>query len=168
MTVFSENEIERLLEALQGTYLYMSTYLSVVTGMRAGEILGLAWADVDLEQCAVTVKQALQRFKKGDEPVFSEPKTAGSRRRVELFAEAVAELKKYNTAWKEKKCGAGEAWKNYDLICYDDSSPINPATFARLFRDKTEKLKMAWRVHDLTHLHATFLLKIGIHPKIVA
>lgn len=170
MQTFTPEEITRLLDEVRGTYLYMPVYLAATTGMRQGEILALAWADVDLAAGAITVRRTLQRFKKGEKPVFKEPKTSGSRRRVNLSSEVVRELKRYQRVdWNEKKISAGKAWQKYNLVCcYDDGSPIPPATFARAFRDVTRRLGMAGRFHDLRHTVASLLLARGVHPKIVA
>ncbi len=49
----SETETKRLLEACQGsrdTRLYPLVVLALSTGARRGELLGLRWADVDLER----------------------------------------------------------------------------------------------------------------------
>lgn len=170
MTTFTREEIGLLLEELRGTYLYMPTYLAAVTGMRQGEALALTWADVDLDAGAITVQRNLNRFKKGEKPLFREPKTARGRRRVYLFTEAVQELRRYQRMeYNKKRLAAGRAWQNYDLVCcYDDGSPIPPGSFSRAFRDHTRRLGMAGRFHDLRHSVATFLLEKGVHPKVVA
>ena len=169
MQIFSEEQITRLLDHLRGSYLYMPTYLAIASGMRAGEILGLSWSDVDLEAGAITVRRALQRFKKGETPTFGKPKTSGSMRRVDLFPDAIAELKGQRKELAAQRLMAGGCWQDYDLVCcHADGSPISPASFARTFKDKTGELKMTGRFHDLRHSHATFLLKHGVHPKVVA
>ena len=170
MKTFTREEIGLLLQELRGTYLYIPTYLAATTGMRQGEILALTWTDVDLEAGAITVQRNLNRFKKGEKPIFREPKTDRSRRRVHLFSEAVKELKRYQKMeYNKKKLASGKAWKDYNLVCcYDDGSPIPPATFSRAFRDHTRRLGLAGRFHDLRHSVATFLLEKGIHPKVVA
>lgn len=167
---FTREGIALLLEDLRGTYLYMPTYLAATTGARQGEVLALTWADVDLDNGVISIKRTLGRYKLGEKPAFTEPKTASSRRQVHLFSEAAKELKRYQRMeYSKKRLAAGKAWKEYNLICcYDDGSPIPPGTFARAFRDHTRRLGLAGRFHDLRHSVATFLLQDGVHPKVVA
>jgi integrase len=54
--------------------------LAIHTGLRQGELLGLKWDDVDLEDGSLQVRRTLTITKDG--PVFGDAKTAGSRRGV--------------------------------------------------------------------------------------
>ena len=65
--------------------------LSVTTGLRQGELLGLKWDDVDLENHLVRVRRTLVR-KKG-RVFLGEPKTKRSRRTVRLTEPAVDALR---------------------------------------------------------------------------
>src|SRR5215216_2044437 len=56
--------------------------LAIHTGLRQGELLGLKWDDVDLDDGSLQVRRTLTITKDG--PVFTSPKTAGSRRSVKL------------------------------------------------------------------------------------
>src|SRR5215216_7306865 len=51
--------------------------LAINTGLRQGELLGLKWDDVDLEDGSLQVRRTLTMTK--DDPVFTSPKTTGSR-----------------------------------------------------------------------------------------
>src|SRR5918995_3811477 len=64
--------------------------LAIQTGMRRGELFGLRWDDVDLDNGWLHVRQALAH----DGKSFSLPKTAKGRRRIRLTSEAVEALKK--------------------------------------------------------------------------
>jgi integrase len=48
-----------LLEAARGDRLEALYVLAIHTGMRRGELLGLKWGDVDLENATVTVRHML-------------------------------------------------------------------------------------------------------------
>lgn len=69
--------------------------LTLFTGLRQGEALGLRWSDVDLDACTLRVGMALQRVRRGPgNPcplVLVEPKTSRSRRSID-FPRAVAEV----------------------------------------------------------------------------
>jgi integrase len=58
--------------------------------MRQSEILGLRWADVDIDARRLRVRQTLQRV--GKEIVIKEPKTARSRRTLALTPSLVTAL----------------------------------------------------------------------------
>ncbi len=65
--------------------------LAIHTGFRQGELLGLKWDDVDLESGSLQVRRTLSITKSG--PVFTSPKTRGSRRSVKLTIKAIEALR---------------------------------------------------------------------------
>src|SRR5215217_3577414 len=67
--------------------------LAIHTGLRQGELLGLKWDDVDLEDSSIQVRRTLAITKSG--PVFTSPKTARSRRSVKLTSKATEALKSH-------------------------------------------------------------------------
>jgi len=56
--VLSEHKVAELLNAVEGTRLYLPVLLAVTTGMRRGEILALCWDDVDLVRGTISVVRA--------------------------------------------------------------------------------------------------------------
>jgi len=48
-----------------------------------------------------------------------------------------------------------------------DKTPLNPNTVTHAFAKLVERAGMRLRLHDLRHIHATMLLKAGVHPRIV-
>jgi integrase len=67
--------------------------LAVHTGLRQGELLGLKWDDVDLEDGSLQVRRTLSITKNGS--VFTSPKTTGSRRSVKLTQRAIESLRSH-------------------------------------------------------------------------
>ncbi|MBV8551267.1 MAG: tyrosine-type recombinase/integrase [Acidobacteriaceae bacterium] len=49
MTAVDEARAAWLIQAAEGTPLYLAILMALCTGMRRGEILGLRWKDLDLE-----------------------------------------------------------------------------------------------------------------------
>lgn len=82
-----------LFEAARGDRLKALYALAVHTGLRQGELLGLKWDDVDLDDGTLQVRRALTTAKGG--PVLAAPKTKGSRRSVKLTQGAIEALKSY-------------------------------------------------------------------------
>jgi integrase len=76
MNLLSAHEAWTLLDAARGNRLEALYVLAVHTGMWRGELLGLKWADVDLDNSTVRVRSTLTR--KGTGYVLGEPKTKKS------------------------------------------------------------------------------------------
>lgn len=83
-------EVHRLLRQVAGDRLEALYVLAVGTGLRQGELLGLAWEDVDLDAGMVSVRRELVR--RDRRYVRDELKTHGSRRAVPLAPSVVAAL----------------------------------------------------------------------------
>ncbi len=52
----SESEIERLVESARDSYVYPLLVTALHTGMRKSELFNLKWADIDFEQCSITIQ----------------------------------------------------------------------------------------------------------------
>jgi integrase len=79
---------------------YALVSLALFAGLRASELRGLAWAQVDLSGAAVTLVQRADA--KG---MIGAPKSASSRRTVPLPASAVSVLRKWKLACPHSEAG---------------------------------------------------------------
>ncbi len=93
MRALSPEEARRFLETARGDPLEALYVLAITTGMRRGELLALRWRDVDLQEGTLSVTGTLQRV--GEELAIREPKTASSRRSIELTSQAVDALARH-------------------------------------------------------------------------
>ena len=83
------------------------------TGLRPGEVAGLTWDDLDLENAAVIVRRALVRTK--GSAVLRETKTRRVRR-VPVPADMVAMLKAHRRAQAVEKLAAGKHYDDTGLV----------------------------------------------------
>src|ERR671916_1486560 len=88
---FNLEQARLFLEMARGNRFEALYVLVIQTGMRRGELLGLRWEDVNLEQGLLHVRQALSP----DGKYFSQPKTAKGRRRIRLTPETVEALRRH-------------------------------------------------------------------------
>jgi integrase len=138
-----------------------------MTGLRRSELDGLQWADVDLDAAVLSVKRA--RTQVDGRPVVKAPKSAASRRVVDLDAETVAVLRRWKVAQLEERLRAGTAWEAGEW-CFTNElgAPHRPDALTRQF---TKAVRVAGLpstdVKGLRHAHATALLRAGVHPKVV-
>ena len=88
---FAPPEIQALLAAADARWRVV-ILTAVLTGLREGELLGVAWGDIDWSARQIYVRQQYTAGR------FSELKTKASRRRVDLPGELVAELRRWRLA----------------------------------------------------------------------
>ncbi len=145
--------------------------LAIHTGLRQGELLGLKWDDVDLSGAtgSLQVRRTLSITKDG--PIFTSPKTTGSRRSVKLTGKAIEALKSHLERQLAEIDRVGSLWSENDLIFASETGePLNRHNLTR--RSFKPLLKRAGlpqvRFHDLRHTCATLLLTRNVNPKIVS
>jgi integrase len=143
--------------------------LAIHTGLRQGELQGLKWDDVDLEDGSLQVRRTLAITKNG--PVLTSPKTTGSRRSVKLTSKAIEALKRHLERQLGEIDRIGSLWSENGLIfASEKGEPINRHNLTR--RSFKPLLKRAGlpqiRFHDLRHTCATLLLTRNVNVKIVS
>jgi integrase len=169
MTVLSSEQARALLECARGDRFEALYVVALTTGMRQGEILGLRWQDVDLDNDVVQVRNTLQRVRSGY--VLSEPKTKRSRRQVALTGLAVAALRRHRARQAQEKLKMGELWQDHDLVFTNEiGGPVDAGNLrARSFSALLQRAGLPRiRFHDLRHTAATLMLGRGVHPKVVS
>jgi integrase len=152
----------------QGPCFPVALVLAISTGMRRGEVLGLAWSEVDLDAAYIRVTRTLQSA--GKKTVLLDPKTDRSRRTISLPASAVAVLRQHRRDQAERRLAFGAAWQDLGLVIdRGDGGPYHPDALSRRFRRLRERVGVPEvRFHDLRHAYATTLLEAGVHPKIAS
>lgn len=138
--------------------------IALATGMRRGEILGLEWDNVDLENRTISVVQSLA--KSGD---TKSPKTRAGIRTIhidEATAMKLARWKKMQTH-ELNKLGI-EVGTKTPVCCSDKGGYIDYSNFERFWRKfKQDKGFVGLRFHELRHTQATQLLANGVDVKTV-
>lgn len=139
---------------------------AVWTGLRQGELLGLRWSDVDLDKKELRVSRALQYV--AGKFSLVEPKTARSRRTINLTEAAVAVLTRHQASQAQEQLLAGADWNaSWNLVFATRRG--TPLEGSRINRDLKKLLKDAMlrpqRFHDLRHTCASLLLASGVSPR---
>ena len=112
---FNEDEIHQILLCAKGTDLYFPIYLLIHTGMRRGELLGLCWKDVhidnDIEHPYIDIVQT--RLDACGKEIIDTPKTESSKRKIFLSQQARQEFLRYRTWSKEVlfRCGRIQSYQ---------------------------------------------------------
>src|SRR6202011_613807 len=114
MKALSPDEARRLLAAASGDRLEALYTLAITTGMRQGELLGLRWRDVSLEERSIRVTGSLQ-YVPGRGLRVSAPKTARSRRNVLMSEVAAESLRRHAEQQRLERSVVGD-WEDNDLV----------------------------------------------------
>jgi integrase len=169
MKTWTPQEARAFLEMAEGDRLYAAWLLAISTGMRRGEVLGLRWSDIDLEDGRLSVRQTVITV--NYEIQFSTPKTAKGRRSIALDNGTVAALRAHKKAQLEERMAIGPVrYSDKDLVfCRVDGNPMHPDLFSQQFDRMVARSGLPRiRLHDLRHTYATISLKAGVHPKVVS
>jgi integrase len=114
MHPWTAEELRAFLAAAEGDRFYPIFVLLVSTGMRRGEVLGLRWADVDLDAGRLAVRHTIGRV--GGKVLAGEPKTAKSKRSIALDPGTVAVLRRHRIAQLEERLAWGGLYRDQDLV----------------------------------------------------
>lgn len=133
--------------------------LAAYTGARKGELLGLTWDDVDLEAGTIHIRRSLRRVRNGV-PEYEDPKTARSRRVLDLAPDAISALK----AHRDRQAFAlGHQGGEDAVFTSRTGTPLDTDNVTKRFRRALERagLPLRTRFHDLRHGAATMMLDAG-------
>jgi integrase len=173
MRTWPAAEIARFLAATAQDRLTAAWWVLATTGMRRGELLGLAWDAIDLDGGMASIHRTLvttEARRKGDPGMsWSEPKTDKGWRSVALDSATVTALRDHRARQLHEQQAASDAYDDQDLvICDVFGKPIHPKTLSYYFERAVKKSGLQRiRLHDLRHSHATLALKAGVHPRVV-
>jgi integrase len=146
--------------------LYSAFVLVLVLGLRRGEVLGLAWEQVDFEAAELHIEQQLQRV--DHRLVLREVKTDASEAPLPLPALCITALRIRKKQQDADKARAGDGWIDNGLIFTTRyGTPIEPRNFNRSFdRCITAARVPRITVHGTRKTCATLLAALDVHPRV--
>ena len=143
--------------------------LTIFTGVRLGELMGLEWQDIDLKTGIVSINRSSQYL--ADKGVFTKtPKTESSIREVAIPDFVVSLLEQYKLWYDEQKSFRGELWTDSNrLFVQADGKPMHPSTVSKWFVKYVSQIGLpVINFHGLRHTNATLLISQNIDVAVVA
>ena len=166
--LWSEEELACFLDAVAGRRFEAFYRLALNTGMREAELLGLRWADVDVARGRLSVRrQTIRTLTEGSVEQVPKGKRA---RNITLTPGTVAVLEARRGRLRAERDAAGAAWRDEGRVFPNGTG--GPLARETVYHDWLRTIRRHdlphMVLHGMRHLHATYLLLEGVHPKIVA
>ncbi len=143
--------------------------LTIFTGFRLGELMGLEWDDINFNDGIVSVNRSSQYL--ADKGVFTKtPKTESSIRDVAIPEFVISLLEEYKLWYEEQKSLYGDLWTNSNrLFVQADGKPMHPSTISKWFVKYVGQIGLpVINFHGLRHTNATLLIAQNIDVAVVA
>ncbi|KAA0233128.1 MAG: site-specific integrase [Actinobacteria bacterium] len=168
MKTWTTAQARQFIGFIRGDRLEALWILMLTSGMRRGELIGLKWADVDLDAGRLAVRRA--RVAVGYKVVWSSPKTMKSARVIALDVATCDVLQAHRAGQGDEMALVGDAYHDEDLVfAKPDGSPLHPDYVSQRFGRLVKKAGLPIiRLHDTRHTAATLLLEAGIPVKVVS
>jgi integrase len=161
--ILTAEQINAVLARLADHSLLPIVSMALGTGMRRGELCGLAWGAVELDKALVRVERSMEQTRAGLR--FKSPKTASGRRVVSLPQGTVEMLRAHRVRQMEwrLKLGAPRLADDDLVFAKADGSPYRPDDLSRDWGMVGRRMGLP-RIpfHALRHTHASALIAAGL------
>ena len=171
---YDDEQTKILLENLEklsveDTKYKVAIILTIFTGVRLGELMGLEWQDVDFRNGIISINRSSQYL--SDMGVFTKvPKTESSIREIAIPEFIISLLEEYKLWYEEQKSLYGELWTNSDrLFVQSDGKPMHPSSISKWFVKYVSTIGLpVINFHGLRHTNASLLVAQNVDIAVVS
>lgn len=163
--IYTLDEVKTLYEHLRDEPMKYQVYLllSIYSGFRRSEMLGLEWKDIDFENSLIHVRRTSQYTK--EKGIYTDTTKTRKSKRVSKFPPSIMNLlKQFKTEQDKEAKQLGTKWEDHDrLFTKWNGAPMNPQTPFEWLQGYCERIGIPFRnIHSLRHLHASLLIFEGV------
>jgi integrase len=161
--IWTDEETERFIGAIQGHPLELAFLLYIATGCRRGEVLGLTWERVDYKAGGIHVAQSLT-----PDGSLSATKTESSIRFI-LLSGAIMERLQAHQEYQQELVKRGAFNNPHNAVFLTSNGTLYlPGNVLRAFKQLCDAAQVPRiNIHALRHLQASWLIADGIDIKTV-
>lgn len=153
LEVLNKNDHKKIINYLQENFTFknLGIYICLSTGMRIGEICGLLWSDIDVENGIIKVRRTVQRIYVIDgetrhtEILIDTPKTKNSIRDIPMTTELYKIIKPLK-----------KVVNNDFYVITNEAKPTEPRTYRNYYERLIKRLGIPkLKFHGLRHSFST-------------
>jgi integrase len=154
ITPLTAQQAQRLLETVYGHRNYALYYLALSLGLRQGELLGLHWADINLDKRTLSVRKS---------------KSKAGIRTLTLPQHIIDVLRDHGKFQATERVLRDKTWEEHGLVFPNErGKPQAPQNLQDNYKRMLRKAGLPnIRFHDLRHTAATLMIEQGIHLKVI-
>ena len=170
ISVLSGDSLTDFLNEIAGKEYESLFFVTLFTGMRQGEILGLPWECVNFDTGIITIKQQLSKEKKEGGKYYIAPLKNDKTRKIKPAPQVMECLKQRRAEQAQHQLRVGRAWANKDNLVFTNElgGHFTHTTVWRHFKKIAIKINQpALRFHDLRHSFAVISIANGDDIKTV-
>ena len=158
-----EEQSKAFLKAIKGHRFETLFTVTLFTGMREGEVLGLLWECVDFAQGTILINKQLQREKKKNGRYIFAPLKNDKARTITPAPWVMQVLRSYKVLQAEQRLKMGEVWEDSGLVFTDElGHHLAIHTLYKDFKSVVASIGCpATRFHDLRHSYAVASIRSG-------
>jgi integrase len=170
VAILTADQVQAALAAMRDTVIYPQIVVLLSTGIRRGELMGLQWADLDLDAGKLRIERAIEKTKTHGLRI-KQPKTKHGRRSISLPASAIEILKAHRKAALELRVqlGIGKLPPEAFVFGTIEGKPRDPDRITQDWKRFTAARGLPRvTLHALRHSHASALIASGADPVTVS
>lgn len=155
--------------SIEDTKYKVAIILTVFTGVRLGELMGLEWQDVDFKNGIIGINRSSQYL--SDMGVFTKtPKTESSIREIAIPEFIISLLEEYKLWYEKQKSIYGELWTNSDrLFVQADGKPMHPSSISKWFVRYVSTIGLpVINFHGLRRTNASLLVAQNVDIAVIS
>lgn len=164
-----ENQSKAFLAAIKGHPFEALFTITLFTGMREGEAMGLTWGCVDFKKGAIFIKQQLQQAKGSGGAYYFAPLKNDRTRTITPAPWVMSLLRVHRGKQNELRMKAGKLWAESGLVFTNDfGQHLARRTVVKNFKKVVASIgRPDARFHDLRHSYAVAAIRSGDDIKTV-